>query len=511
VVAAVLVALGLPACGTRVPDSFFAEGKNGTTAGRAGASLSSATDDGSQTAEATDGSAGATADEAASGPGTDAGASGDTATGGGATASAGDKVGTDGAKAAVRGGATDVGVTASSIKIGNITSLGGAMPGQFEPWLLGLRTWVTEVNEKGGINGRKILLSVCDDAMDNNRNNACARDLIEKQKVFALVGTNTPDMPSAKYINDSGAPAVGVAPIGNYTSIYHNWFSAYGNPKGNPGCRNNVDDEKDPRYCIGKTPKESNATYKFLRDTVGLTKAAVFYFNIDISAQAGKDVAYNLDHNGIPVAYEAEVQVAEPDYTGHVLNMKDRGVDAVFDTMEINSNIRMMQAMDRQGWRPKAKVSTIAVWGQQIGQQVTGPSKNSLLVTGGNIPYTYTKNPAVARFTTLFKKLFPNKQQHEWNIDGYVGALQFNDAVQALGADVTRAGLVKWFDSQKDYDPHGLGDKLDWRPTDPSYFNQPKPDQSCFSVAQWKDKDFMNYGDDALQCVQGEWFTPRQH
>ncbi|HUR77116.1 MAG TPA: ABC transporter substrate-binding protein [Acidimicrobiales bacterium] len=401
--------------------------------------------------------------------------------------------------------ASDVGVTASSIKIGNITTVGGPMPGQFEPWLLGVRTWLNEVNEKGGINGRKIQLLPCDDGMDSERNKACATDLIEQQKVFALVGTNTPAMPSAKYVNEQKVPAVGVAPIGNYTSIYPYWFSAYGM---RACARNGVDDRSDPKYCRG-SPRSSNGGLRYYKETVGVSKAAVFWHNIDISKQAGLDTAYFLESGGIDVVYTGETQVAEPDYTGHVLQMKDRGVEGVWDTMEINNNIRLMQAMDRQNWTPKAKISTVAVYGQAISEQVTGPSRNSLYVQAATRPYTDTGNREIAGFIKSFNRYFPGKKKHVWNVDGYRGALLFGDAVTALGANVTRQGMVDWLNNLKDYNPHGLGQNFDFRPYPASFYQSAKPPPSCSAFAQFKNDDFYNTPGDAFKCFQGDWVDPR--
>jgi ABC-type branched-subunit amino acid transport system substrate-binding protein len=341
--------------------------------------------------------------------------------------------------------------------------------------------------------------------MDSERNKTCARDLIENQKVFALVGTNTPAMPSAKYINDQKVPAVGVAPIGNYTSFYPYWFSAYGM---NSCPRNGVDDPDKPGYCRG-SPKGTDAGLRYYKEQVGVTKAAVFWHNIDISKQAGLDTAYALEQAGIKVVYTGETQVAEPDYTGHVLQMKDRGVEGVWDTMEINNNIRLLQAMDRQGWAPKAKVSTIAVYGQDIGAQVPGPSKNSLFVSSTTRAYTDLKHPPMANFVKLFDRFFPNKKKHAWNVDGYRGALMFGDAVEALGPNVTREGMVKWLNSVTDYDPDGLGRPIDYKLTPASEYEKPRPDVSCFAVARYQKTDFFNTPGGDWKCIQGAWTKSR--
>jgi branched-chain amino acid transport system substrate-binding protein len=503
-----VVAAVLAACGSQVDRAVF-EGA-GPPGARSVAGAAVGVGSGSEVAGpegtgATDPSGGASVD---GGDATSAGEApgaaqestgGDPGSGGGTEAAGGSPGG--GANHA-----SDVGVTESSIKLGSIFTIGGPMPGQFEPFLLGVRTWVNEVNERGGINGRKIDYVPCDDGMDAQRNRSCARDLIENQKVFAIVGTNTPAMPSARYVNDQKVPAVGVAPIGNYTWQLPYWFQ-YDGQRNCP--RNGVDQPGQPGYCSSETVKSRNGGYKYFKDVVGVSKAAVFFHNIAISKQAGLDFADALRQSGIDVVYTAETQVAEPDYTGHVLQMRDRGVEGIWDTMETNNNIRLMQAMDRQGFEAKAKVTTVAAYGQEVGRQVNGPSKNSLFALSVTRPYTDTANPAMASFQKLFDRYFQGKPKHIWNVEGYRGGLLFGDAAAALGADLTRQGLVDWLNALVDYEPHGLGIPMDFKPWGPEVWDAPKPPPPCLSVVQFKDTDFFNTPGDTFKCIDSEWVTPR--
>ena len=499
VIVSLVVALVSAACGSQLDRSVFEQDAAGTSGGvRTGA----VADDGSTGDVAGPGDAGT--DEGTAVEAGDPSAPTD----GGGTAAAGGGTATGGAAAAGGGGgkapyASDVGVTESSIKLGNITTIGGPMPGQFEPYLLGVRTWVNEINEKGGINGRKIQFSPCDDGMDAERNRSCARDLIENQKVFALVGTNGPAMPSARYINDKKVPAVGVAGIGDYVGQLPYWFVT-------TGMRTCPRDGNDgPGGCRFTNVKQSNSAYKWFKDSLGVKKAAVFWHNIDISKQAGQAFANVLRQSGIDVAYTAETQVAEPDYTGHVLQMRDRGIEAIWDSMEVNNNIRLMQAMDRQGFLPKAKITTAAAYGQEIGKQVAGPSRNILFALSPFRSYTATNNPAVANFRKLFDRYFKGKSKHIWNVEGYVGANLFGDAAAALGADLTREGLVKWLNELKDWDAKGLAPPLDFR-YDPSVFNAPTPPRVspyCWYISQFKDTDFAPTPGPDYKC-DGDWVNP---
>src|SRR6476646_4601381 len=154
-----LIVLGfvLSACGTRLPDSAFVKAQQGSNA----SNQSAAGDAGGATTDA--GTTGETGDQ-----GGTAASTGQT---GGSAGSAGSKCSGGGAAAAAGGGgaggpntASDVGVTPTSIKIGNITSVQGQFgPDAFSGTLYGLQSYVNAINARGGINGRKIDFKTCDD------------------------------------------------------------------------------------------------------------------------------------------------------------------------------------------------------------------------------------------------------------------------------------------------------------------------------------------------------------
>src|SRR5437879_5779901 len=170
--AAVLVAaVVIAACGARVDDTqVSAAGGGARTSGGASAA---AQDQGVQPGEAT---AVGAAGTAASGSGT----TGSGATGGPSTSVAATAPGDN-------GGATDVGVTATQISLGNISTLSGPVPGLFAGAVYGTQAWVAYQNSLGGINGRKIRLDVRDDQFDTGQNRAQTDEAIAKD--FSLVGS----------------------------------------------------------------------------------------------------------------------------------------------------------------------------------------------------------------------------------------------------------------------------------------------------------------------------------
>src|SRR5207248_3072107 len=191
--------------------------------------------------------------------------------------------------------ASDVGVTADSIKIGNVTAIGGALgPNAFGVTLNGLKTFVSAINDQGGVNGRKLVLDPCDDGADGTRNLSCTQKLVEQDKVFSLLGNNTDaSASSANYEFKKGIPDVGF-PLNNGYYKYPNMYSIYG-----------VGYARDGK-TVGNGGKLENTSglYRYFKQQAHATKAAVFYYIIPVSAQAGCFEEQGALKEGIPTVYE---------------------------------------------------------------------------------------------------------------------------------------------------------------------------------------------------------------
>src|SRR5581483_3880329 len=228
--ATAVMALGLAACGTRLPDRDFLGA--GAVNGSSGNPVAGAS--GSQSATGSGGTNSQTPGAVPGGGATAGGGNGSAGGGAGGTAGGSGKTGGGGAGGAGGGGgagngASDIGVTANSITIGNVTAINGALgPYAFGVTLPGLSAWVQGTNARGGINGRKIILDTCDDSADGQQNLSCATKLVQQNHVFAFLGNNTDACSSSAHFEFSnGVPDLGF-PLCNGYYKYPNMFSYLG-------------------------------------------------------------------------------------------------------------------------------------------------------------------------------------------------------------------------------------------------------------------------------------------
>lgn len=79
------------------------------------------------------------------------------------------------------------GVTKDTIVLGSIQDLSGPLAGFGKQDRLGMMLRVDEINEQGGVNGRKIKLLVEDSGYDPKKAVLAAQKLVNQDKIFAMV------------------------------------------------------------------------------------------------------------------------------------------------------------------------------------------------------------------------------------------------------------------------------------------------------------------------------------
>src|SRR2546429_644715 len=89
------------------------------------------------------------------------------------------------------GGAPDVGVTASSIKVGHIGIYSGPVGSFGDDLSYAGRAKLQEINDTGGINGRKLDLLVRDRAWDGTKGLNAARHPLARGQVSGTRSTHT--------------------------------------------------------------------------------------------------------------------------------------------------------------------------------------------------------------------------------------------------------------------------------------------------------------------------------
>ena len=83
-----------------------------------------------------------------------------------------------------------------------------------------------EVNAAGGVNGRRVELSVHDDANDPERAVALAQELADDSRTIAVIGHNTSacSIAAGQVYAETGLPAVSSAATSNSVTAGNPWY-----------------------------------------------------------------------------------------------------------------------------------------------------------------------------------------------------------------------------------------------------------------------------------------------
>ncbi|MBW8804379.1 MAG: ABC transporter substrate-binding protein [Catenulisporales bacterium] len=372
--------------------------------------------------------------------------------------------------------ASDVGVTPTSIKIGMIDSVGSLLgPDTFSGPMYGAQAFFKALNAAGGVNGRQITVVPCDDQGVGGTDVSCAHQLIDEDKVFAFAGNSVFAYNGASYVSAKGVPDIGGEPISNAYDRYPHLYSIYGSEYPRDG------------KSIGWQGKLYSST------------EAEHYAKVTLKTHVAGLVSYNQSDSGRYASYEAEalraegftvvpeqLDIALADFNSAALDMKNKGVDVVFDTIDTYGNARLCKAIDNAGVQLVAKMTTVQSWDATVATTYKDAPRcrNLLYATSSDRNYEDVSVPAVKAFRDAMAKYFPDRagQMSEWEIEGWASAQWLTDAVASCGADVTRVCVEKFMNSGQPYDAHGI--------ITPATFTVKAPTgttHACFNVAQWQD------------------------
>ena len=370
------------------------------------------------------------------------------------------------------------GVTATTLTIGTIVSLSNPFDSKaFAGPSYGLRAFIDDVNRHGGINGRQLVLRLCDDGGNGTQNVLCVRKLVEQDHVFALVSSSILNYGGAQLVNAKGVPDIGAQPIDSaYTRYAHLW---------------DVTGENYPRDGrIGWNGELRGGTevYRYFKQAFPAVPlhAGVVYYNQSASKAYAQSIARGLQREGYRVV-SAEVNFALPDYDSVAIKFRHAGVRYVYDAIDRAGNERLCQALDDNRLYVTAKVTTTQSWNAGVaGDYRASPRcRNTLYATGGSRNYDARTVPAVARFRAAMARLEWDDADSlsQWALEGWAGAMWFADAAASCGQQLTRACVETYMGRRTPYDADGLLIPRDFKVGTPTLAAH----RSCLNVVRWAD------------------------
>ncbi|MEU6353556.1 ABC transporter substrate-binding protein [Streptomyces sp. NPDC047072] len=369
------------------------------------------------------------------------------------------------------------------IRVGIVTSATSPVGGDaFTGPRDGAKAFFDRLNARGGIDGRRIEVRECDDGGSGVGNNTCVHQLIDEDEVVALVATTSLDYAGASRVSHARVPDIGGQPIGAAYDTWPHLYGVYGSLAPRDGTTG-----WDGRQ-IGGTE-----VYRYFKREQGARTAAVVSYNQAASAAYGRLVERGLKAEGYRVVTE-QVDFALPNFRAVAADLKQQGVDLVFDAIDSHGNAQLCEAMDRAGVRVTAKVTNVQNWTSAVPDDYKDAPRcrNALWATGSSRNYEDTDHKAVREFRDATKGL---KTHSQWQLEGWAAAMWFTDAAQSCtkaAEGITRACVDAYMNRSEGFTADGLLVPVRFeRLAEP-----PASRRTCLSVARWEDgRGWVTQGD----------------
>jgi len=320
------------------------------------------------------------------------------------------------------------GVTDTEIKIGQTVPYSGPASA-FSSYGRVMTGYFQMLNEKGGINGRKVNLISLDNAYSPPKAIEQTRKLVEDDGVLAEVGTvgTVPNVAVQKYLNQNKVPQV--------------FISA--------GGRRFNDPQNFPWTVPFYPPFEmEGATFgKFILKNLPNAKIAVLYQNDDY----GKDYLNGLksalaSNSTAKIVAEAPYELSYPTVDSEVLNLKASGADTLIYFTTPKFAAQAIKKANELNWKPAQLLaspvnSVQSVLGPAGLENVQGAFTTQFTKQAGDP--AWAEDPEVIEYVAFMKKWAPNDSPNDFiALSGYVNAQAIAKALQRCGDNLTRENLL---------------------------------------------------------------------
>jgi len=324
----------------------------------------------------------------------------------------------------------DTGVSDTEIKIGNIMPYSGpqsayAQIGRTEA------AYFKMINDRGGINGRKINFISYDDAWSPPKTVEQARRLVEDDEVLLIFGGAGTQTNNAiqKYMNQKRVPQLFVASGGAKFGDYKNF-----------------------PWTMGWLPTyeaEGRIYARYILDHLPHGKIAILYQDDDSGRdylKGLKDVLGEAATKRMIVA-EISYDLSEPTVDSKVVALKSSGADIFFDEASPKFAAQAIKKAAEIGWKPTLFLASIS---NSVGA-VLKPAglDNSQGIISSNYlkdptDPTWKDDPAIREWSAFMDEYFPQGDKSSiFTVYGYASAQTLMQVLKQCGNDLTRDNIMK--------------------------------------------------------------------
>lgn len=310
------------------------------------------------------------------------------------------------------------------------------------------------INEKGGINGRKIDFVSYDDSYSPPKTVEQTRRLVEKDRVlldFDPLGTpcNTAIW---QYMNMKKVPQLFVS----------TGATKWGDAKGHP-------------WTMGWQPNyqsEGRIYAAYILENLPKAKISILYQNDDYGKDVRKGLLDGLGSKAKSlIIAEQTYEVSDPTVDSQIVNLKNSGADVFINIATPKFAVQAIKKVYEIGWKPIQFVNQVSNPTSVLRTAGLEASKGllSLFYLKDPDDPKWSNDPAMKDWMAWMKKYYPDGNVHDvFNVFGYSVAQTMVQVLKQCGDDLTRENVMRQAANLKNLQLPMLmpGIKINTSPTD---------------------------------------------
>jgi branched-chain amino acid transport system substrate-binding protein len=317
-------------------------------------------------------------------------------------------------------------VTKTEIVIGTAQDLSGPIVGFSKPTVNGMRMRVEEINELGGIHGRKLRLVVEDHGYDPKKAVLAAQKMIQRDKIFAALGS-------------IGTPtALAAMPLYLEKNVAHLFPLT--------GARQMYEPLQKLKYSFAAPYfDQMRSGLKHLVKEKGLKRVCIVYQDDDFGTEVMEGGAAGLKDIGMSYAERTTFKRGATDFSSQIARMKDANCDIVVMGTIIRETIGTIATARKLGFNPEFIGTTASYDG--IIAKLGGPVVNGFYSTCQiSFPYPDDASKNVRDWVARYKEKF-KEEPTLFSAYGQVIISLFAAAAEKAGPNLTPVTLDKALES----------------------------------------------------------------
>ncbi len=286
------------------------------------------------------------------------------------------------------------------------------------------------VNDKGGINGRKVTVISYDDQYSPPRTTEVVRKMVEQDEVLAVYGNlgSASNAAIMRYMNAKKVPHL-LLGVG-------------------------ADRFNDPKAAPWTTPympsyEGEGALYaRNILKTLPGARIAVLYQNDDMGKDLLKGLKKGLGDKASMVVAEASFEVADPTVDSQIIKLQASGADVFVNFATARFAAQAIRKVYDIGWRPKQQYLTYVSAYVKMTLEPAGLEKSKGIMAMAffkdAVQPRWANDPATQQFLAFMKQYAPDQDiNNAAAVYGYGVAQSMEHVLKAAGDDLTRANVLK--------------------------------------------------------------------